>query len=277
MKRFRRLTRPVVLSGRGLHSGADCSCVIEPSETGLSLSAGGGPDIPLYLLALAGDGRGSDCIFPDGTRIRTCEHVLAALAGTGVWCASIRVEGPEMPALDGCALEAAEQIFECSEQAHGPAPLDLPFAVKVGDTERFVAAFPASNLALTCVVSYDSPFIGSQIFDFKGGAECFLKEIAPARTFAKASELETLREQGMALGGTSENAILVGEDGVRAKGGLRWSDEFVRHKVLDLIGDLAVLGRPLNAHVVAVRGGHSLHLRLAERLKALAGPSGHSS
>jgi len=271
---FRRLTGSFELNGVGLHSGRECRLRVSPGEGRLTLAAEGA-ELPLDQLALKGTGRGSDYIFPEGHRVRTCEHVLAALAGMGVWDARLEVEGGEMPALDGCAGQVAEEILKhsepCEEGAVSAKPFALSFPIAVEEGDRFAAAFPAPEFRITYVVRYDTPVIGTQMLDFSGGPEDFHQDIARARTFAMASEIEALRAHGMALGGSLDNALLVGETDVQASGGLRWPDEFVRHKVLDLIGDMAALGHPLHAHIVAVRAGHELHLRLVERLRRLQG------
>ena len=266
---FRRLTEGFTLHGVGLHSGRDCILTVEPHD-GEPVLRHEGAELPLRRLGLVGTGRGSDYVFPEGRRVRTCEHVLSALVGLGVWGVRLTVEGPEMPALDGCAQRMAECLLAHSKAcASGPEPLALALPVRVGDASRFVAAFPAPEFCVTCVVRYASPLIGTQMLDLTVAPEPYREQIARARTFAMEADLEALRANGMALGGSLENAVLVGAEGVRAAGGLRWPDEFVRHKTLDLIGDLAAVGRPLCAHVVAVRSGHELHLRLADRLRAL--------
>jgi len=271
MTEYRRLTGPFFLEGKGLHTGQESRISIEPpnsADEGLTLCAGGA-ELPLSELALEGSGRGSDLIFPDGKRVRTCEHVLSALVGPGVWSARLSVTGAEMPALDGCAFTAARRIMDHSTPCdEGPEPLFLSCPVHVGDLSRFVVALPAPVFHVTCVIEYEAQSIGTQILDY-GGAGDYLKTIAPARTFAMEEDIEALRAAGMALGGSLDNAILVKKSGVETRGGLRFSDEFVRHKTLDLIGDLANLGRPVVAHVVAVRAGHVLHLQLVERLRAL--------
>ena len=255
-------------SGVGLHSGAECSLRVSPCR-GLVLAAEG-LEAPIRELGLNGTGRGSDYIFPGGVRIRTCEHVLAALIGMGVWGARLEVEGGEMPALDGCAAEVSAAVLENSEPCgDAPEPFRLSTALRVGDESRFVAAFPAEQFCITCVIGYDSPHIGTQMLDFAWDPQDFYDGLARARTFAMAADIEALRAHGMALGGSLDNAILVEETGVRALGGLRWPGEFVRHKTLDLIGDMAALGCPLHAHLVAARAGHELHLRMVERLRAL--------
>lgn len=273
--RYRKLIRPVSFQGKGLHSGADCRLSIEPSDDGFSLKIGGNKGIeemglPLSRLAFSGSGRGSDLIFPDGRSVRTCEHILSALAGLGVWQARLVVNGPEMPALDGCAAQAAAAIMENSiPTALEPPLFSLQCPLHIGNHERFVVALPSPSFHVTYVIDYEAEPIGTQILDYEGTPEDYLKKIAPARTFAMAEDIEVLRAQGLALGGSLDNAILVEKKQVQTTGGLRFPDEFVRHKMLDLIGDLAVLGRPVKAHVVAVRAGHVQHLQLVERLRAL--------
>ncbi|MCR4818491.1 MAG: UDP-3-O-acyl-N-acetylglucosamine deacetylase [Fretibacterium sp.] len=268
---FRRLTGSFELKGVGLHSGRECRLYVSPAEGKISLAADG-RELPIEQLGLDGTSRGSDYIFPDGYRIRTCEHVLSALTGMGIWGFRLEVEGGEMPALDGCAGQAVEELQKHSEPCEEAAvrPFALSSSLVVGEGERFIMAFPSQEFRVTCVVHYDTPVIGTQMMDFSGEPEDFCRDVARARTFAMASEIEALRAHGMALGGSLDNALLVGETDVQASGGLRWPDEFVRHKVLDLMGDMAALGRPLHAHIVAVRAGHELHLRLAERLRNLA-------
>lgn len=266
---FRRLTEGFVLRGVGLHSGRDCVLTVEPHD-GEPVLRHEGTELPLRCLELVGTGRGSDYVFPEGHRVRTCEHVFSGLVGLGVWGVRMTVEGPEMPALDGCAQKVTECLLRHSEPcSSGPEPFALSTPVCVGDESRFVAAFPNGKFCVTCVVSYASPLIGTQMLDLSVSPEAYAERVARARTFAMEADLEALRAQGMALGGSLENAVLVGTKEIRASGGLRWPDEFVRHKTLDLIGDLAALGRPLRAHVIAVRAGHELHLRLADRLRAL--------
>ena len=132
------------------------------------------------------------------------------------------------------------------------------------DRTRFIAAFPCDELHVTYAVEYEK--VGAEVYDYTHTSANYVNDIAGARTFAMERDIEYLRSHGMALGGTLDNAILIG-DTIQAKGGLRWPDEFVRHKVLDLIGDLSSLGRPLKAHIIALRAGHELHLKLTERLK----------
>lgn len=277
-----KLNGKILLKGLGLHSGKECELLIEPYDCEEILMRSGDKELPLSKFALNGTNRGSDYIFPDGSKIKTCEHVLSALTGMGIWSgARITVKGGEMPALDGCGKILSEEIKKHSVDPLAiswPSPhcqgaqeseteglmINNSVIVSTEDKKRFVAAFPSDRLHVTYTVEYD--FIGTQIFDYEHSPENYYENIASARTFAMESEINYLRSHGMALGGSLDNAIAVGEK-IQAKGGLRWPDEFVRHKVLDLIGDLASIGRPLNAHIIACRAGHELHLKLAEKLR----------
>ena len=276
---MRKIISSFELAGKGLHSGKDCRVKIEPCESEFVLLRSGENEeneSEICSLRNSGSARGSDYIFENGERVRTCEHVLSAFAGLGIWRdARITVEGGEMPALDGCAEKITQQILSHSLELEDVDEqtflrVDSPLIVHDDNNcNRFAAYFPDSSnrLLITCCVSYK--IVGSELFDFDCTPENFCGEISRARTFAMLSDIEYLRSHGMALGGSLENAILI--DDVKceilASGGLRWSDEFARHKVLDLIGDLASLGRKLSGHVIAVRAGHELHLKLANLIK----------
>ena len=169
---YRKLTQAIERRGVGLHSGQEFCLSIEPDEA-LSLEAGE-TRLPVSKLALEGAGRGSDLVFPDGKRVRTCEHVLSALAGLGVWEAKLSVTSVtgdfafEMPGLDGCSLDLSGEIMEKSAPSDGPAPFALRYPVHVGDNTRFVAAFPSSSFHVTYVIDYDAAPVGTQIFDYFG-------------------------------------------------------------------------------------------------------------
>ena len=279
---MRKLIREFVLEGAGLHTGLHCVLKISPNDKGGIIFKFKDFEINIEKLSLRGSGRGSDYIC-DKFIIRTCEHVLAGLTGMGVWSAELEIlEGGEFPALDGCAELVSNKILENSEiieaENYEPEPLKLFAPVYVCDannSDRFIAAFSNvndNNLHVTYSVNYDTPVIGTQLLDFNLDFDYFYKNLARARTFAMRSEIEYLRAHGMALGGSLDNAILVGNKDNKdyeAMGGLRWPDEFVRHKTLDLIGDLAALGRPLSAHVIACKAGHELHLKLVDKLRRL--------
>ena len=261
------LNGKIILPGKGFHSGQDCTLTIEPCNSPEILMRSGENELPLRKLGLSGTNRGSDFIYPDGTRVRTCEHVLSALAGLGIWSGvKLTVSGGEMPALDGCSRAVCDALRREGSAVREEA-LNLSEAVCVygEDRNRFVAALPyQEGLRITYMVEYK--YIGAQVFEYVQNPESYYREISCARTFAMQSDIDYLRSHGMALGGSLDNAIVIGES-IQAKGGLHWPDEFVRHKVLDILGDLAAVGRPLNAHIIAVKAGHELHLKLAEKLR----------
>lgn len=267
-----RLIDKIILTGPGLHSGHECRLEIEPCDNQEIIMCSGDNAMPLRDFMLSGTNRGSDYIFPDGTKIRTCEHVLSALTGLGMFGGvKLTVTGGEMPALDGCAKSLCDEILEKSDKKFDAREdLDVlkiseQLIIYGNDDKRLIAAFPRDKLQITYIVEYK--YIGTQIFDYEHSSRNYYENISPARTFAMASDIAYLRSHGMALGGNLDNAILIDEGNIRATGGLRWPDEFVRHKVLDLLGDLSSLGKPLHAHIIALRAGHELHLRLAEKLR----------
>ena len=261
-----RLNGKIILKGIGLHSGSECKVEIEPCDSKMILLN----DVPVANLNLNGTNRGSDYIFPDGERIRTCEHVLSGLYGMGIYSGvRVSVTGGEMPALDGCAKTLCDEIMNHSDmkdESHDVFRITEPLIVYSEDKTRFVAAFPSDELHITYTVEYK--YIGAQVFDFTFTPENYYREISSARTFAMLSDIEYLRAHGMALGGSLDNAIAISENGIQASGGLHWPDEFVRHKVLDLIGDMAATGKRLKAHIIAMKAGHELHLKLSEKIRA---------
>ena len=262
------LNGKIILTGQGLHSGKDCTLTIEPCDSQEVLLRSGTNELPLRELSLSGTNRGSDYIYPDGTRVRTCEHVFSALAGLGFWRGvRLTVEGGEMPALDGCSRTVCDELLKHSDSEDSESQaVDVlaPVSVYGEDRSRFVAALPYRGFRISYIVEYE--YIGAQVFDFESSPSGYYEKVSCARTFAMQRDIDYLRSHGMALGGSLDNAIVIG-DTIQAKDGLRWPDEFVRHKVLDLIGDLAAVGHPVNAHIIAVKAGHELHLKLAEKLR----------
>ena len=264
------LNGTIILKGVGLHSGQDCELVISPSESPEIIMSNGIHELPLRKFKLSGTNRGSDYIFSDDSRIRTCEHVLSGLAGLGIWSGvKLTVKGGEMPALDGCSKIICDEIMTHSDKSRenniNALEISEPVIISSDDKTRFIAAFPCENLHITYTVEYK--YIGAQIFDYDYSPENYFNEIASARTFAYESDINYLRSHNMALGGSLDNAVVIAESGIKASGGLRYENEFVRHKILDLTGDLAAIGRPLKAHIIAVRAGHELHLKLAQKLR----------
>jgi UDP-3-O-[3-hydroxymyristoyl] N-acetylglucosamine deacetylase len=200
-------------------------------------------------------------------QLATVEHLLAALAGTGVSHAELWVEGGEIPLLDGSALPWVEAIGEAGLAPLGPRHLrPLPASITRQQGQSFAVALPSNHLHLSAAVEYPQAAIGRQLFSLALTPEAFVAEVAPARTFGFLEQVEQLKEMGLIQGGGLDNALVC--DGDRwLNPPLRYADEPVRHKLLDLLGDLALVGLPL-AQVFAYRGSHGLHTALATALEA---------
>ena len=204
-----------------------------------------------------------------GAEAGTVEHILAALAGAGVTNVYIDLDGPEVPILDGSALPFVQMLRRAGvlEQGVSVPEMRVKAVVRVGEKDRWVELRPANELVIDYRISFDSRAVGRQRFVATVTPQRFASAIAPARTFGFLNEVAALRSRGLARGGSLDNCVVV--DGSRVLSGrLRFRDEFVRHKVLDLLGDLALLEYPLRAHVVANRAGHALHVEALQALLA---------
>jgi UDP-3-O-[3-hydroxymyristoyl] N-acetylglucosamine deacetylase len=264
------LAEPVERQGVGLHSGATCRVRLLPStREGFWVGWLGSPRDSLQRLSprQVVDTRLCTCLQIGPRRLATVEHLLAALAGTGVSHAELWLEGEEIPLLDGSALPWVEAIAEAGLRALGPRePLLLPQALTRHQGESFAVAIPAPAPRLAAAVEYPQAAIGRQVFSLALTPETFVAELAPARTFGFLEQVEQLRASGLIQGGALDNALVC--DGERwLNPPLRYPDEPVRHKLLDLLGDLALVGIP-QAQVFAYRGSHGLHTTLAAALES---------
>jgi UDP-3-O-[3-hydroxymyristoyl] N-acetylglucosamine deacetylase len=199
-------------------------------------------------------------------RLATVEHLLAGLAGVGVSQAEIWVSGEEIPLLDGSALPWVEAIAEAGLVAMGPRPSGAPLAeaITLRQGSSFITALPAERLSIGAAIEFQQPAIGRQLFSLQLSPELFVEQIAPARTFGFREQVEQLRAAGLIQGGALDNALVCdGDHWLNPP--LRFADEPVRHKLLDLLGDLALAGLP-QAQVFAYRGSHGLHTALAAAL-----------
>lgn len=256
--------------GVGLHSGAESLVRLAPSDQpGYRVGFLDDPSRPPLRLApdQVGDTRLCTALQLGDRRLATVEHLLAALAGTGVSQAVLWVEGDEIPLLDGSAQPWVEAIAEAGLVEQGPRTLpslsgDQPLIERRG--EGFVMALPAPAPQLAAAIEFPHAAIGRQLYSLTLTPERFVAEIAPARTFGFRDQVEQLRAAGLIRGGALENALVCDGDGW-LNPPLRFADEPVRHKLLDLLGDLALVGLPC-AQVFAYRGSHGLHTALAGRL-----------
>lgn len=272
------LASPLVQAGVGLHLGEPTQVRVLPAQPGegryfVRVDLPGQPTIPAHIdqvretrlsTELAVE---TDCGIAS---IRTVEHLLAALVGMGIDNARIEIDGPEVPLLDGSAQDWVRAIAAAGITLQ-PAPYTLlPLAepVWVRHEDAFVAAIPAPDLRFSYGIDFDLPAIGNQWASWSPGAEPFETAIAPARTFGLAQQIDQLRSLGLIRGGSLENALVCGPDGW-LNPPLRFSNEPVRHKLLDLVGDMSLLGWMPLAHLVAYKASHQLHTKLARRLQRL--------
>ena len=262
--------REVALSGRGLHTGHPVNLRILPSFPGSGIVFARvdqeGHEIPARRAFLE-TSRLSTTLSRNGIRVGTVEHLLAALSGLGIDNARVEIDGPEVPAGDGSAspfvalLREAEVLRQRADRRF----LSILKPIVVAEGEKKIAVFPANDFRVTYAIDFPGTPIGYQEREVRLTAQNFSEEIAPARTFCLYRDVEGMRRQGLALGGSLENAVVVGDDRI-VSGPLRFPDEFVRHKILDLLGDLTLLGHPLRGHVVVFKGGHRLHGALVDRI-----------
>jgi UDP-3-O-[3-hydroxymyristoyl] N-acetylglucosamine deacetylase len=253
--------------GVGLHTGADARVCVRPQVAGSGLRFRLA-DFPAHAENVV-ETRRATVVGSGGHTVSTVEHLLAALFAMGVDNAAIDVDGPEIPVMDGSSAAFAEAIAKIGlVDQHTPRAtftLDAPIVVR--DGEALLAVFPADEFRVRFAVDYAAP-IGAQFIDATIDPDFFIREIAPARTFGYLHEVEALRAAGLARGGSLDNALVFAPDGPMTP--LRWHNEVVRHKVLDLIGDFALLGGWPQLEVISVKSGHKLHARAASALRAAA-------
>jgi UDP-3-O-acyl N-acetylglucosamine deacetylase len=268
------LAREFTLRGVGLHTGSNCAVTVSPApaDAGFSFPLPGGGTIAATPDAVRSTTRCTALGGPSGV-VNTVEHVLAALAGMGVDNAAIAVEGGEVPILDGSALPFAQEIAKAGlrEQPNERRYLELREPAWFEEDGKLLAVLPADEYSISFFVAFPEP-VGHQFLATPAiTPEYFLNEIAPNRTFGFRHEIDALAAQGLARGGSLDNAVVIDTDGYMTP--LRFPDEIVRHKALDLIGDFALIGMPLRARVVAVKSGHALHVAAARTLRALLAPA----
>ncbi|MGC1379706.1 MAG: UDP-3-O-acyl-N-acetylglucosamine deacetylase [Candidatus Baltobacteraceae bacterium] len=253
--------------GVGLHTGAHATVDVQPAQPDRGLNFVLGKTRFPAIAENVVDTSRATVLGRDGASVSTTEHLLSALFATGVTNAEIHVDGPEIPAIDGSAAEFVAAILatgvEPQARARTVLQVDEPLILRSGD--RMIAALPAAAFTIRFVADFPDP-IGTQYYYGEIDADAYRDEIAGARTFGYLHEIEALRARGLALGGSLTNALVFGPDGPMQP--LRWPDEAVRHKVLDLIGDLALLGAWPQCEIVAIKSGHELHVAATRALRA---------
>lgn len=298
----RTISNPVSLSGTGLHTGTECTMTFKPApiNSGIKfvrVDLGGNPEIPAIAENVVDVSRGTTIGIGDA-KVYTVEHVLASIIGLQIDNITIELDGIEPPVIDGSSLPYVEALEKAGfEQQDAPKDyLIIDETVMYHNEERQVdiVALPLDSYRLTVMVDYQNPALGSQHTGLFNLEKEFSKEFAPARTFCFLSEVEALADQGLIKGGDLDNAVVIvdhklnqddldnlgkkiglkqkfvlGEDGIMNNKKLRFRNEPVRHKLLDLMGDLALIGAPIKAQILAARPGHKANVEFAKQVRKL--------
>jgi UDP-3-O-[3-hydroxymyristoyl] N-acetylglucosamine deacetylase len=270
----RTLKVPVSCSGVGLHTGANVTLRLMPArpDSGVVLVRTDLPKQP-ELKALARhvvDTALATTVGDGSMRVHTVEHVLAALAGLGIDNARVELDGPEVPIMDGSAAPFIELIKEAQvrEQDVPKSFMVIKKAVSVNDGDKRATLAPGRGLRIDCTIDFKHPLISDQAVSLSFCDSTFVREVSAARTFGFLRDVERLKSMGLAKGGSLANAIVVDDFSILNPEGLRFPDEFVRHKVLDALGDLSLLGLPVIGHLTAYKSGHALNHRLVTKVLA---------
>ena len=265
----RTLRRQISCVGIGLHSGNKVHLSLKPAAADFGIRFRrtdlGEHEVPATVQHLAGIQLATG-LARNEVSVETVEHLLAALVSMNVDNALVELNSPEVPIMDGSAAPFIYLIQEAGLKAlQAPRKylkIVRPIAISRGD--KRIALYPSDHFKVTYSISYDHPLLRHQSRTLRITEDSFIEEVAPARTFTFLKDVEMLRQNGLALGGSLENAIVLGETGVL--NALRFEDEFVRHKILDAVGDLALVGYPVIGHLVAHRAGHALHTEFAAKI-----------
>src|SRR5689334_19147641 len=266
----RTLRRSISCAGIGLHSGNKVTLSLKPApaDSGIRFRRSdlGGLEVPATVEHVGGIKLATG-LMRDAVKVDTVEHLLAAFISVGIDNAVVELNSPEVPIMDGSAAPFLYLIHEAGvKRLQAPRKflkVQRPISLSHGD--KRIALYPSDHFKVTYSIAFDHPLLRHQSRTVRLSAETFVEEIAPARTFTFLAEVEMLRQQGLALGGSLENAIVISDTGV-LNNALRFDDEFVRHKILDVIGDMALIGHPIIGHLVAHRGGHALHTAFAAQV-----------
>ncbi|MFM8552118.1 MAG: UDP-3-O-acyl-N-acetylglucosamine deacetylase [Nitrospiraceae bacterium] len=272
MRQQHTIGRSVTCTGVGLHTGQPVSLTLSPAppNTGILFvrhQVNGAVSFSASIRNLVSTEL-CTALSADGALVKTVEHVLAALAGLEVDNAYVELDGGEVPAMDGSAGAFVQLIRSAGivQQERRQPYLKILRPIEIAEAGRRIAITPAATTKITCSVEYDHPMIERQTYEYNWSVSSFEQDIAGARTFAFLNEVKALWARGLAKGGSLDNTVVLSEDGIVNESGLRFKDEFARHKVLDLIGDLALLGVPVIGHLIADRSGHALHTKLVQAI-----------
>lgn len=270
MRLQRTLKREVSFEGIGLHTGRHSKVRLRPAsrDTGIIFIR---TDKDLAIRASINsvtDTAFSTTLGYNGTKIRTVEHILAALYGLGIDNLFIEINGPEIPILDGSSIELTNLILkgELAKQSKKRPYIRITNPVVLTDGYAKIVALPYNGRRITYMIHFNHHLLGEQKLSLELTEKNFVIEVAPARTFGFLKDVDYLKANGFARGSSFDNVIILGESSILNSSGLRFKDEFVRHKILDLIGDLSLAGFPIYGHIIASKSGHTTNLKFLKKL-----------
>jgi UDP-3-O-[3-hydroxymyristoyl] N-acetylglucosamine deacetylase/3-hydroxyacyl-[acyl-carrier-protein] dehydratase len=272
MERQKTVASEASFSGIGLHTGNLTTITFKPAppDSGITfyrVDLPGRPGIKADVDHVVDISRGTT-IGINGVRVHTVEHVMAAAAGLGIDNLTVEVDANETPVGDGSALPFMNALKKAGivEQDAVRRYIEIKKPVYYKSGEVTLGVFPADDLRLAMTISYEHPAVGTQYNAFQVTPEVFEREIAPARTFCFLREVKMLQDQSLIRGGSLENAVVIGDESI-LNDELRYPDEFVRHKILDLLGDMYLLGRPIRGHFIGMKSGHASHVEFSKLIK----------
>jgi UDP-3-O-[3-hydroxymyristoyl] N-acetylglucosamine deacetylase len=257
----RTINTTVSITGIGLHSGIYTTVELHPAPAGSGITFVRADLQGLRIPALQASTTALDyatTVGKDDVQVGTVEHLLSAIMACGITDVDMHIDGPEVPIIDGSALPFLHLIDAAGVR-------DLGTEIPVLRLREPIRMVPSNRLVIKYRIDFNHPVIGREAFQFDFGHDSFARKIAPARTFGFMRDVEKLRAAGLARGGSVENAVVLDDRGV-VNGPLRFKDEFVRHKILDLVGDLALIGRPIVGEITANKAGHAMHSKLVAKI-----------
>lgn len=274
MDKQKTIQRELSLKGMGLHTAKKVNLTFKPADedSGINFIRTDLPGRPMIKASI-------DCVLPvsssprrtsicqDNVEIQTIEHLMAALAGLGIDNIYIEIDNDEVPGLDGSSLNFLEVLSESGikEQEKERRYYSVREPLFAEEDGSCIAVLPSAQLKISYTLSYNHELLRTEFLELNMESDTFKKEVASARTFCLENEVTELQNQGLGRGANYENTLVVGKSGI-IKNKLRYPDEFIRHKILDLMGDLYLVGSPLKGHIIALRSGHSLNLKLARKI-----------
>ncbi len=266
----RTISKEVTFEGRGLHTGEQVVVRLKPApvDSGIIFYRSDKEVAIKANLYSVVDTSFATTLGFNGAKIRTVEHLLAAIAGLGIDNLFIDIEGPEVPILDGSSTLLADLILKAGIKKQPKKKYFLvikkPFSYE--DSHSKIIALPYNGYCISYFIKFNHRLLRYQEFSIEINEKNFITEIAPARTFGFLKDVEKLRSKGLARGGSLENAIVIGDDGILNDEGLRFPDEFVRHKILDSMGDLLLTGYSIRGHIIFDRAGHTANINFLKKL-----------